>query len=192
MCHSSSHRHGTATDNLLVVDDGERVEAQHELIGCALLTTLAAINVEGELKPDSKFSDLPYVISSFLLWSSGFEAYGIEDEAIFWRPHAVEYFTRAALDPSKGVPGTEELLDKLKEHSEHYEEDTTGRSEKDPWAWGKKVRQYKKHHGPLVGGSNYDITKMSRAERARYAFDGKDPLEDISAKDIREGNLAFE
>jgi hypothetical protein len=33
---------------------------------------------------------------------------------------------------------------------------------------------------------------MSRKERAKAAFDGKDPLADVSAKDLREGNLMFQ
>ncbi|KAF2462897.1 uncharacterized protein BDR25DRAFT_347554 [Lindgomyces ingoldianus] len=172
-------------------DDGDRAQALNELVGCALLTALATIESAGELKPDSMFLDLPIVISSFLEWSDDLEKYGIEDDAIFWRSHAVEYFTKAVLDPSRGVFGTEKLLEKLKEAQDGYEEDTTGRSERDPWAWGKKLRRYKKSYGPRIGGSSYDITKMTREERAKYAFDGKDPLKNISEKDIKQGNLAL-
>jgi hypothetical protein len=32
---------------------------------------------------------------------------------------------------------------------------------------------------------------MSRKERASHAFDHKDPLADISDKDLKEGNLDF-
>lgn len=55
-----------------------------------------------------------------------------------------------------------------------------------------QLKKYKKNHsasGNLIGGSNYDILKMSRSERARYAFDKKDPLKAVSAKDLREGNI---
>jgi hypothetical protein len=42
-----------------------------------------------------------------------------------------------------------------------------------------------------IGGYKYDITRMPRAERASYAFDEKDPLADVSDKDLKEGNLDF-
>lgn len=191
MCHSKLHPYGTATDRLLDTDDNERIQALNELVGCALLTALATIESAGELSPESKFLDLPIVISSFLEWSDDLEKYGIKGDAIFWRPHAVGYFTKAALDPSRGVFGTEKLLEKLKEAEDGYKDDTTGRSERDPWAWGKRLRRYKTSYGPEIGGSSYNITKMTREKRAQYAFDGKDPLKDISEEDIAQGNLSF-
>ena len=40
-----------------------------------------------------------------------------------------------------------------------------------------------------IGGERYNILKMSREERASYAFDKKDPLADISDKALQEGNV---
>ncbi|KAF2176117.1 hypothetical protein K469DRAFT_682774 [Zopfia rhizophila CBS 207.26] len=142
----------------LDTNNGERAQALNELVRCALLTALATIKSAGELNPDSKFLDLPIIISSFFEWSDDLEKY--------------------ALDPSKGVFGTDKLLEKLKEAEDGYKEDTTG-------------RRYKKSFGPRISGSSYDITKMTRKERAKYAFDGKDPLKNISEKDIKQGNLAL-
>ena len=42
-----------------------------------------------------------------------------------------------------------------------------------------------------IGGENYNTSKMTRQERASCAFDKKDPLADVSAKDLKEGNIAF-
>lgn len=135
--------------------------------------------------------DLPLVISAFLLWSNGLESYGIEDDANFWRRHAVDYYTKAGLDPAKGVAGTAKLLKELKaDEDEGEDEDTSGRSEKDPWGWGKRIKQYKRSHGKM-GGSKHDIRMMTRKERAQYAFDKKDPLKDIPLKDIKEGNIGL-
>lgn len=39
------------------------------------------------------------------------------------------------------------------------------------------------------GGDEYNILRMPRMERAKLAFDKKDPLKDFSDKDLREGNL---
>ncbi|KAF2175498.1 hypothetical protein K469DRAFT_756227 [Zopfia rhizophila CBS 207.26] len=191
-----------AVENLLTAFDGALKKKDENMCfqAWAIVSSIAhwlnddvdrGMDFIRELNPDSKFLDLPIIISSFLEWSDDLEKYGIEDDAIFWRSHAVEYFTKAALDPSKGVFGTDKLLEKLKEAEDGYEEDTTGRSERDPWAWGKKLRRYKKSFGLRIGGSSYDITKMTRKERAKYAFDGKDLLKDISEKDIKQGNLAL-
>ncbi|KAF2684732.1 hypothetical protein K458DRAFT_366060 [Lentithecium fluviatile CBS 122367] len=187
----SSIAHWLNDDRLLDTDDSERAQALNELVGCALLTALVTIESAGELNPDSKFLDLPIVISSFLEWSDDLEKYGMEGDAILWRSHAVEYFTKAALDPSRGVFSTDKLLEKLEQADNKYKEDTTGRPDRDPWAWGEKLKRYKKSYGPRIGGSSYDITKMTRKERAKYAFDGEDPLKDISEKDLKQGNLAL-
>jgi hypothetical protein len=62
---------------------------------------------------------------------------------------------------------------------------------KDPWKWAEKFEAYKQRHHPKMGGTHYDITKMSRADRAAAAFDGKDPLADMSAKDLKDNLLDF-
>lgn len=70
------------------------------------------------------------------------------------------------------------------------------KADKDPWGWGKVLGDYKRKQGTgkgggSIGGTKYDITKMSRKERAAHAFDKKDPLADVSDKDLKEGNLDF-
>jgi hypothetical protein len=62
---------------------------------------------------------------------------------------------------------------------------------RDPWKWAEKFMTYKQGRAPVMGGQNYDITKMSRADRAAAAFDGKDPLADVSAKDLKDNLLDF-
>jgi hypothetical protein len=189
--HFKSYSYQTATNHSLDTDDGDRAKMLNALIGCALLTALHAIESAGELNPTSKFLDLPIIISSFLEWSSDLEQYGIEEEAVFWRSHAVEYFNKATPDPSRGIFGTDKLLKKLKEDDDDYEEDLSGRTKNDPWAWGKKLKQYKAGYGPRIGGSEFNITKMTRKERAQYAFDGQDPFKDVPEKDIKKGNFMF-
>lgn len=52
---------------------------------------------------------------------------------------------------------------------------------KDPWGWAKNLKKYKSQHavGGKIGGRKYDITKMTRKERAKHSFNGEDPLKDI-------------
>lgn len=90
-------------------DDGDRTAEVSGLVGTALLAGLAAIEEISELKADSKFLDLGIVITSFLHWAEDHENYGIEDEAVAWRKHAVAYFDRSGLGFDKGISGIEEL-----------------------------------------------------------------------------------
>jgi hypothetical protein len=62
---------------------------------------------------------------------------------------------------------------------------------KDPWHWADKFKQYKQDRAPVMGGQKYDITKMSRADRAVAAFDGKDPLAGVKAKNLKGDLLDF-
>ncbi|KAF2847709.1 hypothetical protein T440DRAFT_500905 [Plenodomus tracheiphilus IPT5] len=63
--------------------------------------------------------------------------------------------------------------------------DETKSAAKDKWQWDVKFKAYKKKRYPNVGGQHYDITKMSKKARAEAAFDGKDPLAGVSAKDLK-------
>lgn len=169
-----------------------------------------AVDQEGELKPDSRFLDLPLVIAYYLELSHDLPAYGIEGKCVSWRKEAVVYFKKGKLDPEKGLFATQLRLDKLANASD-YEETTDegedispppvkGNKRKredsknddvDKWHWETAVKAYKKRQGKM-GGHHYDITKMTRAERAATTFDGKDPLADIPAKALKENLIDLE
>jgi hypothetical protein len=170
-------------------ENGRKVKALAGFMGYALLTALASLDHAGELKADTTFIDIPFVVTSFLQWSSDLPEYGIDGEAVAWRPHAAAYFKKAKFDTSKGIAGTEKLIAKAKPTAEDKLPKST---EKNPWDWAKRLREYKSRHGkPKRGGTKYDITKMSRTERAGHAFNGKDLLADIPLKVLKEGGLDF-
>ncbi|KAF2442733.1 hypothetical protein P171DRAFT_522459 [Karstenula rhodostoma CBS 690.94] len=173
-------------NDYMMTDDGARTAEVSALTGAALLTGLASIEESGELKADSKFLDLGIVITSFLLWAKDHEDYGIEDEAVAWREHAVAYFDRSGLAFDKGISGTEDLLKKFRGQSSSKPIEII-----DLWGWTLKFVKYGILYATngKIGGTNYDITKMTRKERASYAFDKTDPLKNFSAKDIQEGYL---
>jgi hypothetical protein len=155
------------------------------------LRGLAALDAADEIKPDTNFLDLPIVITSLLDFSKDLEAYGIEDEAVEWRPHAAAYFKKGKFSKDKGVFNTEKALESAEGGDESK---LAKKTDKDPWGWDKRLKAYKRSHGTgngKIGGTKFDITKMSRKERASHAFDKKDPLADISDKDLKEGNLDF-
>lgn len=56
-----------------------------------------------------------------------------------------------------------------------------------------QLKEYKELHTPnkKLGGEHYNILKMTRAQRASYAFDKKDPLAQFSEEDNKSGNLAI-
>jgi hypothetical protein len=156
-------------------------------MGFALVRALAALDHAGELKADTEFLDIPIVITSFLEWSSDLEEYGIEDEATAWRSHAAAYFQKGKFEADKGLAGTTKLIGEAEPTDE---KELPKQMDKDPWKWSKLFKDFKKDHGtPKIGGTHFDITKMTRKERAGHAVDGKDPLKDISEKDLKEGNL---
>jgi hypothetical protein len=168
-------------------EDGKKVNALSGLMGYALLRALAALDQADQLKPDTEFVDVPTVITSYLEWSSDLPDYGIKE--LEWREHAAAYFQKAKFDSSKGIAGTASLLKDI-EASDLSK--LPKKTVKDPWGWAKKLKEYKSQHGtPKIGGTKYDITKMTRAERAGHAFDGKDPLADVSEKDLKDGLLDF-
>ncbi|KAF1938112.1 hypothetical protein EJ02DRAFT_425980 [Clathrospora elynae] len=165
-------------------EDGEKTKDLAELMGCALLTALVKLQEADELKPDSTFIDLPFVISAMLAWSDDLDKYGIDEDATAWRSHAAAYFKKAKLDASKGVASTTKLLEEL-------DDGDAKSSSKDPWGWAKLLKKYKSNYGTKIGGTKYDITKMSRKERAKHAFDGEDPLKDVPDQALKDGTLDF-
>lgn len=60
---------------------------------------------------------------------------------------------------------------------------------KDTWKWAEKFKAYKDRQSPKMGGTQYDITKMSRSDREAAAFDGKDPLARVAVEDLKENPL---
>ncbi|USP81136.1 hypothetical protein yc1106_08410 [Curvularia clavata] len=196
-------------------DDGEGVGELIGVIGCALLTVLAAIERAGELRPTSCFLDLAIVIGYYLECSYDLPAYGFEGKIVRWRKHAVEYFKKANLDPAKATAATKQRMEKIEKGDDDWDESdeeategagkentrsksATGKrkrgsagaikdanKEEDTWGWDKSFQKYKKDHKPKMGGNQYDITKMSKAERKKAAFDGKDPFAGIPDKELK-------
>ncbi|KAJ8109846.1 hypothetical protein OPT61_g7160 [Boeremia exigua] len=170
---------------------GEKTQALIGLVGHALLRCLAALDFAKQLKPDTDFLDIPITITSLLHFTDGLSDYGIEADE--WRPHAAAYFEKGKFAHEKGMFNSAEILKKATGGSV---EKLAKKTDKDPWGWNKMLKGYKREHGTgagggKIGGTEYDITRMSRKKRASYADDGKDPLADVSEKDLKEGNLDF-
>lgn len=64
-------------------------------------------------------------------------------------------------------------------------------AKEDLWRWSEQFNAYKQEHRHALGGQKYDVTKMTRAERAAAAFNGKDPLADCLVKDLKANLIDF-
>ncbi|KAH7090394.1 hypothetical protein FB567DRAFT_617809 [Paraphoma chrysanthemicola] len=191
---------------LIHTDDADKCCALVLLLGCALLTTLSALAQAGELHPKSRFLDLALVIGHYLELSHDLPSYGIEGACVSWRREAVKLFHKARLDPKKGLYDTLYRLKQLEKASNYdyaghvgEEEDRSDQellhhehgTERDPWAWRMTMDKYRKSHMVAVGKYPHDITKLTRAQRAAYCFDERDPLADVPVKDLRNNLLDF-
>jgi hypothetical protein len=45
--------------------------------------------------------------------------------------------------------------------------------------------------GPMKGGDSFNILEWTREQRAEYAFDKKDPLNDEVVEQLRKGAVLF-
>lgn len=150
-------------DAVSMVDDGERYFELMELVGLAFLSALNELDLVGKLGPDSEFKDIPFIMGAFVNVAAEHDSEDTGD----W----TQYIVRYAID--KKIDLITHKLKKLVE--EHKGPVSMPAKAGDKWGFKKKLRAYKSKHGKC-GGHQFDITKMSAAERKRYAFDGKDPL----------------
>ncbi|KAK6071562.1 hypothetical protein SCUP234_09673 [Seiridium cupressi] len=153
-------------------DDGEQVNATANLIGRAFLSILNELDLAGLLQADGPIKDLG--LTKNFKWR----------KVIAYAKKAKVDFKEAGLFRSDSdVKTLEEIYGEIAPLS--------GDGKADRWGWKKAVTAHAKNYGSggKIGGDKYNILRMSRTERAKYAFDHKDPLAEFSVKDLREGNL---
>lgn len=139
------------------IDDGDRCCDIYGIIGCAILSALNAIDIAGELKPDSRFRNLALIISLFLIFSVGMEDYGIEEDVGVdrdgkwfeevpkseaedaddwdWRKRVVAYAKKANIDPENGAFGTAKYMEKFDAEAD------TKTPKQGRWRWNARVRK---------------------------------------------------
>lgn len=114
------------------VDDGERTEKLCGVIGCAILSALNVIDLEGQLKTDSEYKDLALVMALFIRQT---EVIGPDLDSSNVVPIA-QYAKNAGIDLlDSGLKGVEE---RLKEHDTSG--DLEGEAKANRWDWTKKVQ----------------------------------------------------
>ena len=129
---------------LIGIDDGEGVVALYNLIGCAFVTLLDALDRAGQLKEDSEFRDLGLVMSIYLDWSEGMPGYGIDTEIMVddedgldWRELIVVYSKKAGIDLS--ARGCHSVTKCLEDVDMAELGALKGKAKAGRWKWNKRV-----------------------------------------------------
>ncbi|KAK2761677.1 hypothetical protein FQN54_001505 [Arachnomyces sp. PD_36] len=170
---------------ITMVDDGAQANETYCLLGGMFLATIANLEAEGLLGPDSEVKNLGFIMALHMETTAGMRDYGISEDheeskkvERYWNSDAyiLAYARKYNIElrgPSKiekCVKDLEKGLDKIK----------LPKTAKDPWAWDAALKEYEKRYGvnkkPKIGGNEYDITAMSSAERKKSHFKKKDPL----------------
>ncbi|KAF1351121.1 hypothetical protein BDV97DRAFT_163839 [Delphinella strobiligena] len=173
------------------VDDGQRVFDYALIVGTTLLAALNTLDRNDLLTPDSEFKDIALVMGLYLkvaqnfgevldwsdgegqIWPNQIVTFAKEKDIQIDMPFGIESLVRQ-YDTGENLP--RKAIDRFKfkplfkSIEQQYGTDTVPISTK-----------------PTIGGHLYDITKWSREERAKHAFDHKDPLPDEIVQGLKEG-----
>ncbi|KAF2225504.1 hypothetical protein BDZ85DRAFT_279189 [Elsinoe ampelina] len=145
------------------LEDGPRMQNLNNIIVKAFLATFHLIHKNGLLKPDTGLKSLRTCINFFLQYLEEAEEEFFEDP-----------------DQANDAPGI------FVEDSDVPEDINVDDSRDDPFGVAKDMKELIKRYGhgrpKKIGGTQYDITKMSSAQRKGYAFDKVDPMTEASAQ----------
>ncbi|KAF2182399.1 hypothetical protein K469DRAFT_690860 [Zopfia rhizophila CBS 207.26] len=175
----------------MMMDDGERWNDTVAMIGIGILATLNALERANLLKRDSLIKDIGLVLSllgSFVATCCdhvGEAPYISNSREVCW-PYKIVAYAKAHDIEISGVHGIEKTF--VEEYDDEDEANRWKRKEcVDRWGWGTKWKHMLANYGnngPYIiqgqrrlGGTFYDITQHSSAERKKHHFEGKDPLD---------------
>ncbi|CEN61151.1 hypothetical protein ASPCAL07815 [Aspergillus calidoustus] len=153
----------------------------HAITG--LLANLESVDL---LKPDSDVRNLHFVMAQYLILASEMRKYNL-----MIRPRSKVTSMLTSWRPSD----LDKLVKSIEEVFNEGDIELPAPSA-DPWKWAAAHKAYVKEHseGPLskkgkIGGENYDITAMTRAERKKHSFNKKDPLGKKELDAIKNGMI---
>ncbi|KAM3081166.1 hypothetical protein ACMFMG_005121 [Clarireedia jacksonii] len=172
-------------------DDSDTIRAIMNMFGTMILTSFEMLAEHGLFTPDSRIKNIA-IIS--LLWLEFIDQNG-EDLDISWACEVVRLCDEAGFDLTESLRGQIDLdKEKFETWRKEYGEKKkcqeaedgdgykywAGKTKWKPqddwkddvrqwyrWDWKVEYNEFKKDN---PGGSHYDLTKMSRAERDMYTF----------------------
>jgi hypothetical protein len=189
-----------------MMEDGQRWQDTVAMIGIAILATLNALDRAKLLMEHSPVKDLGLVLALLgdficdcLDQTTTIPYLSSNTREVCW-PYKIVSYAKASSIEIKGVHGIE---GKFVQRFDNEDEANYWKRKEcvDRWGWGTKVsnmssqitlpndlkwkifgREYGRSHsifyrGPSLGGNAFDITRWPAAERRKYHFEDKDPLE---------------
>lgn len=160
-----------------VIDDGKRVYETLQTVGLAILSTLNMLEQADLLKNDSIIPNIPLILSLFLGFLGDFaNDMSLRGEDQDW-PNAITAYAEKheiKIKGKYGVTGKHYRANRLSTKKIAL----VGKAASvDKWNFKQRYREFSAAYGN--GGVEFDITKMSKAERRAKAFDNKDPLDEM-------------
>ncbi|RMD39555.1 hypothetical protein DV735_g5587, partial [Chaetothyriales sp. CBS 134920] len=174
-----------AADPMYMCEDGELVTETMELVARMFLDSLARLEREKLLGPDSPVQSLPLIIASSAsahALTTKQTTFHIRDWADFVRQYVHTYKLAAKLPKLPNYKETEkDVPEKAAAELEAFVLPEVTDAVTDPWNWTDAFAKYSKDKN--VGGDEHDLTAWSSAKRKASSFDGRDPLtrSDIAA-----------
>ncbi|KAJ4111353.1 hypothetical protein NW768_011931 [Fusarium equiseti] len=150
-------------------DDPKKCESISEMVGYLTLATIDALKKQGVFKPDSEIKNLGLVLFMLVRWGREQIAYEFSEECCSWIYKVIDLAEEADIEltlPNNFDRHYDEIVDKRDKRAKDM-------SRWNNVNWGTKLKAYGNEHGDgptRIGGQNYDITKMPKAQRDRHSF----------------------
>jgi len=162
---------------VIVIDDTMRVCETVHIVGLAILSTLNILEQADLLKNNSIIPNMPLILSLFLGFLGGFaNVMSLRDEDQDW-PNAITAYAEKHNIEIKGKYGVTKKCYPAHRLSSKKLALVMAVASIDKWKFKQRYREFSAAYGN--GGVEFDITKMSKAERRAKAFDNKDPLDEM-------------
>ncbi|KLO85125.1 uncharacterized protein Y057_4210 [Fusarium fujikuroi] len=147
----------------VMIDDGERVQVTCEVVGALILATIEALKKQDVFKPDSEIRNLGLVLFMFIRWGREQSDYGVEEEN--WsRIYKIIDLAEEAGIKLTAPHNFEKDYFEIKDHLEEWAQ-RMGK-------WNN-LRDFKDNKGSTkLGGHEFDITRMSKAQRQQHSLSG--------------------
>ncbi|KAF7548739.1 hypothetical protein G7Z17_g6860 [Cylindrodendrum hubeiense] len=159
--------------DFVMCDDGEKCGSMIKMVGHLVMTTLKSLKDQKVLTADSAIPNIGLVLAIFVQWAWQLAKDFSWEEESSWVHPVVEMAEKAQITLA-GPPGFEENLEEIKDNADE------GQKHAKVWkaTWTAACAAFRRKHGTsltptsqqTLGGSNYDITKFSAAQRKQHSL----------------------
>ncbi|KAH7150435.1 hypothetical protein B0J13DRAFT_550160 [Dactylonectria estremocensis] len=153
-------------------DDSDKAHATIEMVGHLVISVLNSLKKEGLLTANSSIPNIGLVLAIFVKWVSTLHSICSWDDSTSW-VHVVLEMAEDAQIKLSGPPGYASSLKRVQEQVDESNDDEMWKgSFKDAMKTfeGDHASSASARAKPKLGGTHYDITKMSAAERKESSY----------------------